>query len=784
MNLNKTNKTLIVCLTFILGVASTLLGLIPYFAAFLLVLILYLFYFKVISYKLILINCLVLVFSIFYTNFKMPQPDDLANLAPIKASLQGRVITQLKDDGDYKTKFEFEVNSLKKRDSGWKPVKAKTLVTIFDKKRKFQEIYIGDVIEVTGYIRPPFKATNPGQFDYTKYLSNSGIFTITYVGYKDFKIIEHPKSGKWAFLQELNKVKNKIISIHRENLKSPKVEILGGMVFGDYAVPTPKNVKQDFINSGLLHLLAASGMNVALIFGIWTFLAQKLFIPFNLRIIGGMVLVAVYAFLTGLPPSVTRATWMLEFILFGKLINRQADNVALLALVCAIMLLFDPLMITDIGFQLSFVVTFGLLMCTSIFIEKLKPIPIFISGSILIPIIAQLWVAPIQLFHFNTFATYSVFANIIVVPFVGIISFAGFTSSIFCLIPVIGERVCWFFDKLIEPFIALLLYISKFTSDLPGSLYYFASPEILSAILFYILILVITLHIKWDFSKKKLNFLILAIVLAIVSLSFKENFSKDLKLLFFDVGEADSILIQTPNKRNILVDTGDIGRKDFSSANTIIIPYLRDKGINKLDVLVLTHPDRDHIGGTVDVLKRIKTSQIMDNGEKTDSTIYKKTQDFIRKKNITVKHLTNGNKIDIDKDLKISVIKSANIYGDTNNDTSVILYLEYKNFSALLMGDAEAESLNSIKKYVNKSIDVVKVGHHGSFNSVNEEFLDYLKPKTAIISVGKNKYSHPDKLTLNILKEFDIKTLRTDKDNAIEIKTDGENIKINSYNAP
>ncbi|HBH17818.1 MAG TPA: hypothetical protein DDX14_02515, partial [Cyanobacteria bacterium UBA9579] len=141
-----------------------------HFSVFFLIGFLYLLYIKAISYRFILVNILVLAFSVFYTNYRMPQPDDLASLAPVKASLRGRVITQLKDDGGYKAKFEFEVNSIKKNDSDWQPIKAKTLVTVFDKKRKFQDIYIGDVLEIKGYVRPPIKATNPGQFNYAKYL--------------------------------------------------------------------------------------------------------------------------------------------------------------------------------------------------------------------------------------------------------------------------------------------------------------------------------------------------------------------------------------------------------------------------------------------------------------------------------------------------------------------------------------------------------------------------------------------------------------------------------------
>ncbi|MFH0702551.1 MAG: DNA internalization-related competence protein ComEC/Rec2 [bacterium] len=782
MDLSKTFKLLIICLFFIAGIASTLLNLnFAYFIIFFFI-ALYFLYKKIITYKFALICMLILLFSIFYTNYRTPKPDSLFNLAPAKVDLRGRIISEPnntqyaygKNNKITVTKFELEVSAFKTnqtKDSAWILTKAKTLVSVSNKQGKIPDIAIGDIIETEANIKIPYKACNPGQFDYKKYLKNSGIFTLAYIKNQPLKLIEHPEFGKWFFLQKLNKIKNKIISIHRKNLKSPELEILGGIVFGDHAIPTPKNIKDIFINSGLLHLLAASGMNVSFIFGFWFFFARKLLLPHRLSIIIGIILVGIYSLLTGLPPSVTRAAGMLEFILFGKLIDRKADNVTLLALICMIMLLFDPLVMTDIGFQLSFIVTFGLLICMPIFTDKLKPIPNMLSGSILLPVVAQMWVMPIQMFHFNTFAAYSVIANILVLPFTGIISFLGFAGSIFSLIPIIGEKICWLSDKLVEPLIYLLLYISKFISTLPASIHYFPTPNILFILVFYAFILVLTLHIKLNFSKKRLNWVFLALILSLFLTSCKIQFSKELKFIFFAVGEADSILIQTPNKKNILVDTAGIQKNYYNSAKSVIIPYLRDVGINKLDAIILTHPDSDHIGGTVDLIKNIHIDQILDNGDESDSKTYKQIKKFIKINNIPNKHLKNNEKIYLDKDIEIQVIKPQNTDFSTNNEDSIILYIKYGSFSALLMGDGEADALNLIKKTVNSPVDLLKVGHHGSFNSVNKDFIEYLKPKTAVISVGENKYFHPNPCVLDILKKYNIKTFRTDRDCAVEIKT-------------
>ncbi|MDD3013027.1 MAG: DNA internalization-related competence protein ComEC/Rec2 [Candidatus Gastranaerophilales bacterium] len=780
MNLHKTHITLIVCSLFTGGISSVFLNLTLWYFAFCMLITLFFLYKKQITYKLAFVFLITLIFSILYTYIRTPEPDYFTNIAPIKTSIRGIILSQPKIDPAYKAKFELEVSSVKDK-SDWVPVHTKTLVSLYDKKGKFQKISQGDFIEIKGQIKPPYKATNPGQFDYGQYLRNSRIFTLTSASVKALKYVEHPKSGFWFFIQKSNEFRNRILEVHSRFIKSPKLEVLGGIVFGNYAIPTPKDIKQNFINSGLLHLLAASGMNVALVSGIWLYLATRLRVPYKISIIIAAMLVIIYATLTGFSPSVTRAVWMIEFILLGKLLDRKADNIALLALVCTIMLLFDPLTITNIGFQLSFIVTFGLLFCVPVFIEKTKPVPEFISGTILIPTIAQMWATPFQLFHFNNFSVYSVFANILVTPFIGVISFLGFISSLFSIIPIVGEKICWLLDKGTEPFISLLLYVSGYISALPGALQYFATPEIITILIFYSLILAVTLLIKFDFLKKRLNFTILSLLTVFILLIFSDNFSKDLKLTFFDVKEADSILIQTPDKKSFLVDTGNTGIKAFNSAKTIIVPYLRDKGINKLDALILTHPDSDHIGGTVNLLENIKVEKIIDNGESSKSKTYRKIQNIITKKHMSIKHVINNEVLYNKNNLKILLFRTNNKDSKTSNERSLIVFIKYGKTSALLMGDAESNSLNLIKKFVKQPVDIIKVGHHGSYNSINEDFIKYIKPQTAIISVGKNDYGHPTSKILNILRNHHVRTLRTDRDNAINIETNDSNINIQTF---
>jgi len=788
MPLTKPQKTMILCSAFIAGCSAYLLNLIPLLAVISVLLISFLVYKKIFSIKFSIVCLIIIASSLFYCDFKTPKPDALSNIAHTNIYLQGRVITEPNSNSENRTKFEFQVYSYKFNSpkTYWKPVKAKTIVNIYDKKKDAtskpqSNILIGDVLEVKGYIKSPFGATNPGQFDYKNYLKNQGIFTLTSVKRDDFRIIKHPESGKYFLIQNLNKIKNRIIDENKKYIESPKLEVLEGMVFGDFAVPAPDEIKQEFIKSGLFHLLAASGMNIGFIFGAWFFIASKLRIPYKPKMIAGAILVALYAVLTGLPPSIMRAAIMAEFLILAKLLDRKADTLIVLVFTCALMLSVNPFWLSNISFQLSFITTFGILLCVPPLLDKTKPVPEIIAAVIIVPLVAQIWASPIQIFHFNNFSTYSLPANILVVPFVGIITFLGFTGSIFSFIPVIGGKLCMIFDKIAEPVIDIILFISGFISNLPNSLYYVAKPEILTVIIFYGFIMVLLFVIKKNFSSKKLNLLSVILFLSLMIFIFKDNFDRKLEFVFFNVGQGDAILVHTPDNKNILVDTGPSER--YLPAKTILLPYLRSKGINKLDALVLTHSDSDHVGGTVELLKNIQIDILFHNQIDNHSKLSRKIKRYIQENHVKNKILYNGENINLDKNVEIKVIRSDKKNKNNRNEDCIILYISYKNFSALLMADNEADSIYEIQKYINKPVNIIKIGHHGSYNSLNYYFLDYLKPQTAVISVGKKgyKYGHPSGAVLEELKEFNVKTLRTDRDFAVTISSDGKNYNYETF---
>lgn len=273
------------------------------------------------SPKLVLFWYFMFFFAFFNASFRLKNSDALYQLTPSSATIQGQVVSIPNVVGG-KTKFFFDVSEVSYLGKTEK-VKAKTFVNIYSKNAKrgakniagdndYSKLNIGNTYTIKGELRSPFEASNPSQFDYGKYLKNFGVFTIFYAEKNDYKIVntQNPLPLKWQFLQGINNVRNDIIKTHSKYLKSPNLEILGGVVFGDDAVAPPDSVKKSFINSGLLHILAASGMNVALIYGIWFFILRKLKAPFNITVISGIFVVIFYAIMTGLGPSVIRAAFL------------------------------------------------------------------------------------------------------------------------------------------------------------------------------------------------------------------------------------------------------------------------------------------------------------------------------------------------------------------------------------------------------------------------------------------------------------------------------------------
>lgn len=753
--------------------------------------------------------------------------------------------------GVYQAKFpvqNYPFSSKSRSEREFTPKNTKILVSIRDEFESYDKIKIGDIIEIRGNLRIPKPHTNPSEFDYKNYLKNKDTFSILYANkdYKRpfenknsrfnpaqvdtesedaiFKTISRPniKTAKnkwkeiwWFSLQKLDITRDKIILKHSKYIKSPNLEVLGGIVFGDDAVNPPNEVKESFINSGLLHLLAASGLNVALIFSIWWALGGVLNFPYRAKILTGIGIVIVYTFMTGFPPSILRATIMLTLILVGKLMFKTADNLALVFFTGFTMLLFNPKLINDVGFELSFLVTGGLITCVEPICSKFKPqnlkfkekivkkipkklkmlrgfayifAPIPLLGMILVPLTAQMWAAPLQMYYFNTFTPMSVFANIAVLPFIGIISFTGFLSSIISPLPVLGDLFIKISSYILNPLISILLNISNYFSTLPFSIVKTPSPCAFQIILYYLIILTFILSVKKNFKKLSYN-AVLGGMFLIFLCTFISVPNKNYEILAFDVGNADNFLIKTPKNKYIMIDTGKLPYKGVSGAKRITLEYLYDKNIRTIETLIITHFDTDHSGGTIDILENLKVKNVLVQRNTCDSENSCTILKYLKETGQNYR-VAKDETVYFEKNLEIKTF-TPKISGPDghDNENSIMTLVSYHPKTrktpnhALFTGDGGIKSINSIKKELPDGIKVLKVPHHGAKGVLNKEILQYLKPEYSIISTGKNQYGHPAPETIRLLEESNSKIFSTKDFGAIKFVFKGAEEEIYGYEA-
>ena len=752
------------------------------FSAFITLLFLLIIIKNLLPLKYIFIWILIFYFGILNTSLRIKDVDELLNLAPLNSKITGTVISIPQGKLEGKTRFFFKVDKISFGSIEKTFKSEKALVTVNETPEnliKINELGLYKYVQMEGRLSAPFKAGNPSQFDYGNYLRNFDAYAVFYAN--DFNIVEKELSFKQKFMQGVNSYREKILSIHSKYLNSPNLEIIGGIIFGDDAVSPPQNIKQSFVNSGLLHILAASGMNVAFIYGFFFLLMSLFRIPYKLKVFLGMFMVCIYSLMTGLGASVIRATIMLLFVLIGKLIDRDAHSVALLSFVALLMLIYNPMWINDVGFQLSFIVTLGILVMAPAFGRFKNKILDFTVSTVAIPVIAQLWVIPIQIFYFNNISIYSVFANIMSVPILMILSFGGFVSSLLAGIAPISDFVCHNFDFILNPLVTLLVNISDFWGKLPNATYQTTHPNIFQIFLYYGMLSCIACLLYKELREKYLkpSLISFGTLFFILILTLIPIQNSNLEITAFDVGNADSFLIKTPDSKYLMIDTGKAGYNGGKTqAEIIMLKYMKDRGIKELDSLIISHFDSDHCGGAKDIINNIKVKKVYVNDISHDSTAAKTIYNAANNKSTEVILVQNKQLVYNSDNLKI--INLSNYTGKSDNDNSIITLLIYNDFSVLFTGDAGINGIEAVIESIPRNITVLKAPHHGAVGGINKNLVKYLNPKYTLVSTGENRYGHPSLYTLELLKNS--KILRTDVNNSVKFVVNQKGARVFEYN--
>lgn len=265
-----------------------------------------------------------------------------------------------------------------------------------------------------------------------------------------------------------------------------------------------------------------------------------------------------------------------------------------------------------------------------------------------------------------------------------------------------------------------------------------------------------------------LTYILIIIIISLLIPSGKNNY---LSIHTIDVGQGDSILIQTPSSKNILIDGGD------DNSHNIVSSYLKKQNVKRIDYIIATHFDSDHIGGLDNIIDKFNVSNIYAPNYESDTVSYQNLISSCLNKNLNLQYLNEGDFINIEDNINLTVLAPSYIQ-EENNLNSIVFRIDYKNKSFLFTGDAEASNeMSIINSYELNDIDFLKVGHHGSSSSTTSEFIEEVSPDVAVISCGyKNQYGHPHRSTLDTLEKNNVLTYRTDILGHVVFYSDGDTI--------
>jgi competence protein ComEC len=590
-------------------------------------------------------------------------------------------------------------------------------------------------------LHPAMGFRNPGTYDYAAHLAREGIYVVGTARAESVSPLDDP-GPPWSV-----RVKRESIAAIGRALPPVSAALLAGLLLGD-RTELPRDVDDAFRRAGVYHILAVSGFNVGILAAsVWA-LCRLLRIAHRVSAAIAIVVVIGFALVVGPEPSVLRAVVMAVLVLVATLLDRDASVTNSLALAAMAILAARPGDLFEPGFQLSFAATFGIVIA---------PLPRgLILGALGASAAAQLAVLPIALTHFNQLSTIGVVANLGVVPLAAVATILGLAAvGLSFLSQALAEVAL----DAVWPILLALRGIVALAARVPGAVVYLPAPGWI-AVTSYVGGLALLL--LWWRSRRRTALLIGASLLAgaVASAAWPLVRPADgrLRVTILDVGQGDAIVIEMPDGRVVLVDTGSGGPMRLDAGERVIAPFLWNKGFLGVGAIAVTHDDSDHAGGAASLRRLFSIGE----------------------------EWTTGNLPQVPRRfglVEVTPLPPASATTVRRNEAALVLRIQLGLAAFLLTSDIGASRERElIASDAPLRSTVLKVAHHGSRSSTSAEFLHAVEPRLAAVSVGaRNPYGHPDAGVMARLTDAGARTYRTDRDGALIFETDGRILTVTRW---
>jgi competence protein ComEC len=666
----------------------------------------------------------------------------------------------------------------------------KAYVTIYPDKRKNETpvlIPYGSELSFSSIIQSPSAERNPGEFSYQQYLALNNIYaSVSIRGYSNVTVSaeRHPNL---FFEYIIFPSKTFVVRTIRTVMDGDEANFLIGLLLGD-RTDLSDEIKTAFMNTGTIHVLAVSGSHVVLVAEIIVMVVGLLRFSRRPKIILVMAMLIYYMYLTGATPSVVRATIMMIVLYLGKLFEERTDIYNVLGVSAIVILLVDPKQLFDVGFQLSFSAVFSIVYFYPKLNALVKNIPEPLEEFKLmqwlwqlfaVSLAAQIGTLPFTAYYFGRVSIVSLFANLVVVPLVGVVVTVGLSGA---LLGIVSMWIASCFSEVNELIAVVTLNFVKWAEQVPYAVVDTATFG-LKATIFYSVLIGMVFNIGNRTIIKRLVFAGLFTANVFMYISLFDLPTDTLRVTFLDVGQGDGAVIQFPDGETVLVDAGPYA-PGYDAGERNVAPFLRRNGISRIDAVITTHPHADHLGGVPYIMRNFTVRQAIDAGQATRSKLFDDYERLLE--SIPHRIVTAGTVMNFD-DARLYVLHptprfidsdSSNGYTELNG-SSVVFKLQYGKNSILFTGDAETDAEEHLAAVFGDFLhsDLLKAGHHGSSTSSSEAFISYVKPDHAVVSVAKfNKFRHPSKRVIERLVSSGARVHRTDNEGAVMFESDGRTL--------